>query len=279
MRYTETVPCDELSPFINCFWSIEDSSECELNDISFPDGCVEIIFNIGSPMFRAPEDHPFEKNPAVELIGQMTQSYRIKSVGKKHLIGVRFYPHTAACFLFENISKLNNSIFNAEDVLGSQIKDLQEKLINAPDENRRILFLQNFFVRILKRKNKLFALTQYAVKNIFIQKETAGLKNIALDCGITDRYLQQIFNERVGISPKMLIKIIRFQKTFKYLNKEKLPLTSIAYECNYFDQSHFIRDFKMFTGNIPSKYLLQSHPLNRFFLSDLNSSYLYNFGN
>ena len=279
MIYKETRPCKELQPYINCFWTIENSEEVELSDISFPDGCIEIIFNLGTSMHTLSENNQFVKNPVIEIIGQLTQPYIIQSNGKIYLLGVRFYPHTAACFIRENLKLLNNKIINGEDILGSDVSTLYQKILNERDKKNQITYLQDFFKTIFTVQHKLFSVAEYAVKKILFQKEKADLQSIASDCGITQRYLQLAFNECVAISPNMLIKIIRFQKTFKYLEKKNGSLTSIAYDCDYFDQSHFIRDFKTFTGNTPSKYILQEHPLNNFFLSANNISYLYNFMN
>ena len=80
------------------------------------------------------------------------------------------------------------------------------------------------------------------------------IENVAARYGITSRYLQKIFLQHTGLTPKLYSKIARFQNSLQLIAKKNTSLTDIAYECGYFDQSHFIREFKSFTGFAPSVY-------------------------
>ena len=90
-----------------------------------------------------------------------------------------------------------------------------------------------------------------------------NLSNIASKHGITPRYLHKLIYQNTGLSPTSFNKINRFQFSLKLIGKNEQPLTSIAYHCGYFDQSHFIRDFKSFTGLTPSAYLENISPVNQ----------------
>jgi len=81
-----------------------------------------------------------------------------------------------------------------------------------------------------------------------------NIKNVASRYGITSRYLQKLFSNHTGLTPKLYSKINRFQNSLRLVAKKNTSLTTIAYECGYFDQSHFIREFKAFTGVLPSTY-------------------------
>lgn len=81
------------------------------------------------------------------------------------------------------------------------------------------------------------------------------ITSVASRYGITSRYLQKLFLKHTGLTPKLYTKINRFQNTLVLVSKREDSLTSIAYECNYFDQAHFIREFKSFTGLTPSEFL------------------------
>jgi AraC-like DNA-binding protein len=72
--------------------------------------------------------------------------------------------------------------------------------------------------------------------------------------------------QHTGLSPKSFNKISRFQLSLRLIAKNEQPFTSIAYDCGYFDQSHFIRDFKSFTGLTPSAYLENKFSVNQVFL-------------
>jgi AraC-like DNA-binding protein len=85
-----------------------------------------------------------------------------------------------------------------------------------------------------------------------------NIENVASRYGISSRYLQKLFLQYTGLTPKLYHKINRFQKSLVLVSKKNMPLTSIAYDCGYFDQSHFIRDFKSFTGFLPSAGIIEN---------------------
>src|SRR5207237_7458101 len=97
-----------------------------------------------------------------------------------------------------------------------------------------------------------------------IKKDPAenNLGNVASKYGITPRYLHKLIYQHTGLSPMSFHKIIRFQQSLKLITRNDLSFTTIAYSSGYFDQPHFIRDFKSFTGLTPSAYLDNISPVN-----------------
>jgi len=96
-----------------------------------------------------------------------------------------------------------------------------------------------------------------------LQTETLpdDIKTLASRYDVTPRYLQKLFLQYTGVTPKLYHKINRFQTSLKRIAKRDASLTSIAYDCGYFDQSHFIREFKSFTGITPSDYNAEAFPV------------------
>nr|WP_157494149.1 helix-turn-helix domain-containing protein [Fulvivirga imtechensis] len=256
---------------------IQDDGCHQLEDISFPDGCLEIIFNMGAPVFRATDHKHFVRNPSVELIGQMTQPFSIRSKGKRAMLGIRFYPHTAHYFIKEGMAVFNDEVLHPADLFGSDFLTLSDQVFNAPGMAKKVAILESFLITKLDSIGTKHQIIDHAVKNILTHKNRSDLNSILIDCGISARYLQKLFLQFVGISPKMFIKIIRFQNTFKYLMQQEPTLTSVAYDCGYFDQSHFIRDFKLLSGACPTRFLAENHPYNSFFLQESNRSYLFDY--
>jgi transcriptional regulator GlxA family with amidase domain len=92
------------------------------------------------------------------------------------------------------------------------------------------------------------------IETIFLTKGRVAINEILKDELPRRRQLERKFSQRVGISPKQLGRIIRLQETLKMLLNRRANLTEIAYENEYFDQSHFIKDFKEFTGVNPKEF-------------------------
>jgi AraC-like DNA-binding protein len=95
-----------------------------------------------------------------------------------------------------------------------------------------------------------------------------NIETVAARYGITARYLQKLFLQYTGLTPKLYSKINRFQNSLRLITQNDCSLTSIAYDCGYADQSHFIREFKSFTGLTPSGYMVDSSALTGAFAGD-----------
>jgi AraC-like DNA-binding protein len=186
------------------------------------------------------------------------------------MLGIRFHTHTAAYFLQEDVHAFNDQVADLKDVFGSTVRTLHEKLMETSDLIKRIELIENFLLIRLATTGRIFnkiPIVGQIVKEIKRSHETDNINVIASRYEITPRYLQKLFIECTGITPKLYSQINRFQNSLQLINRNEESLTSIAYECGYFDQSHFIREFKSFTGITPSAYLTESYPVNQAFTS------------
>jgi AraC-like DNA-binding protein len=115
-----------------------------------------------------------------------------------------------------------------------------------------------------KRPDKI-AMVGHMVQDMRKNAFTETMEVVASRYNITPRYLQKLFLQYTGIPPKLYGKINRFQQSLRLISNKENSLTSIAYDCGYFDQSHFIREFKSFTGLTPSAYLPEQYPVTQVF--------------
>jgi AraC-like DNA-binding protein len=115
-----------------------------------------------------------------------------------------------------------------------------------------------------KRSDKI-TMMGHMVQDMRKNAFTETMEVIASRYNITPRYLQKLFLQYTGIPPKLYGKINRFQQSLRLISNKENTLTSIAYDCGYFDQSHFIREFKSFTGLTPSAYSPEQYPVTQVF--------------
>lgn len=99
MRYREIIPTGRLRPYIKHYFYFESNSNVELEDIVFPSGHMEVVFNLGAGIWQSSVNDRFLDTPRIELWGQITKPLPIRSLGKHSMLGIRFYAHSAACFL------------------------------------------------------------------------------------------------------------------------------------------------------------------------------------
>jgi AraC-like DNA-binding protein len=258
MEFKHFSPSDILKPHIKHYYIFESDSNIEFEDIVFPSGDMEVIFNLGEGTWESSVDNKFLKTPKIELWGQITKPLAIRSKGKHTMLGIKFFTHSASYFFNDEIGVFNDRISDLSDVIGSSAKALYIQLLETKDQHRRIALIEVFLLkRLIANKKKSIMVDKVAHILTSIKKNSAenNLSNIASKHGITSRYLHKLIYRHTGLSPTSFNKINRFQFSLKLIAKNEQPFTSIAYNCGYFDQSHFIRDFKSFTGVTPSAYL------------------------
>jgi AraC-like DNA-binding protein len=207
----------------------------------------------------------------VELLGQATQAYQIGVKGHNVLLGVRFFPHTAALFLRGGVGEFTNTVADLSAVLGNDLDALYRRLQDTERLPEQIGLVQEFLLKQLnyrRQEGRQYKMMEWSIAQLLAQKENNCLEKTAFQAGISLRYLEKTFGEFLGVSPKLFVKITRLQKSFAYLHRRSCSLTEVAFASGYYDQSHFIRDFKSFTGMTPSQYVPERFPLNSLFLQN-----------
>ncbi|WP_353721945.1 helix-turn-helix domain-containing protein [Dyadobacter sp. 676] len=266
MEFRYFQPAEALKPYIKHYYVFESAGNAFYEDTVFPSGDMEIIFNLGSGVWECFGHSSFLPNPAVELWGQITKPLRIRSTGSHTMLGVRFFTHSSAFFLEDEIGVFNDRVSDLADILGSDITHLHHRLLETGQAIERVAILDGFFTRKLLRASKKERQLQKVariVSSITNDPTENNISNVADRYGVTTRYLHKLVYQHTGLSPKHVDKIHRFQTSLRLIGRQSLPLTSVAYDAGYFDQSHFIRDFKAFTGLTPSAYLDNLSSLNQ----------------
>lgn len=275
MEFHRFTPSVILRPYVKQYFFFQSKLEKAFEDVVFPSGGMEVIFNLGDDTWETFGGSKFSKTPPVELWGQVTQPLAIRLAGRQVLLGVQFFTHSAAFFFDEGLNEFNDRVHDLEQVMGHSARTLHAQLLEARETTARIGLLEHFLLnKLFQRRNKAAAIGRvgHLLTSIEHAEDTPtapaerSLGLVAAHHGITPRYLHKLVQQHTGLSPRAFKKIRRFQSSLRLLAGPKLPLTAVAHASGYFDQSHFIRDFKSFTGLTPSAYLESTLLINRFFI-------------
>jgi AraC-like DNA-binding protein len=261
MPYREYAPGDALKEYVQCYFVCESEEAVIHNDHVFASGSVEIMFNLGSEAPQMIVDGKNSAQPAVQLWGQTIRPFSFTSVGKHSMLGIRFFGHTAACFFDEPVGNFNDLVIDLRDVAGLPSRVLYDQLLDTPLLGKRITLVEHYLLARLRRSEAKLAkaaLMGSLVKSLGRADFFENINSVAKFHGLSARYLQTLFINYSGLSPKLFVRIGRFRKSLDLVATGDLPLTTIAYQCGYFDQSHFIKDFKYFTGWQPSRFYPES---------------------
>lgn len=222
--------------------------------IIVPDGSIEILFLCDGSESKA------------YLYGSPTSAQRLKiDVGKVYF-GVRFHPGIIPYFLNIEPRLLVNSRYNLLDLI-SDSELLLEQIIQTENFDQRMNIFNEFFYN--RKYSKVTSLACHIHQYITDNNGVAQMKDKELYLGYSGSYINRVFTENFGLSPKTYSLILRFQSNLKrMLIHGDIRLTDLASDQGYADQSHFFREFKKFTSLAPSIFLkkldLQSFPYNLF---------------
>ena len=258
MDYQTFTPHPDLAALVKCYWTLEVPAEMEAEKQRIiPDGCIEMIFILGDDVKRYTSDDDFILQPRSMVLGQITEPFFVQPTGFVNSFAVRFYPYGFANFVKTPISELANQetpitlLFDEK-----QAKALEQKIIKATTTAERIAIVEDFLLEKLSDVSTIDHIVKSTIDLLFTTKGSMPISAILKDRLSTRRNLERKFQQQVGISPKQLGKVVRLQTALRMLlNRQPESLTKIAYESAYYDQAHFIKDFKEFTGTNPKGYL------------------------
>jgi AraC-like DNA-binding protein len=180
-------------------------------------------------------------------------------------IGIEFNPKGAYRFFCLSFSNIQNRIYSLSDIFGSTAKQLTEQINNTVSLQQKIDLLQGFLLKRISLQNE-DSVFDYCVDKIMASTGGVTVKELESKTGYSSRWLNMKFKDKLGVSPKNLSSIIRFNKYYRSFilgNEESLFKNDVRHL--YYDQSHLIKDFKRFTGWPPAK--LERH------INDFSKSY------
>jgi AraC-like DNA-binding protein len=256
MKYYTIQPSIHLKPYVRCFWVLEhELSAGEQSYVyrSIADGCVEMVFH-----YRATFDELITSGqPHNWLSGIHFQSNHYRRFETRQsfgIFGAYIYPFATPYFFKIPSEETSNKMLDLDIFLGrSEGKELEEQIMLAPDNFKRTEILTAFLEarltnRLLQHNNIVCA-----IKHVIHSKQIDSVAQLADKFNLSVRQFDRKFKEYAGFSPKTYLRLVRLNKATQQHRSNK-PLTQIALECGYYDQSHFIHDVKAFTGYHPSFY-------------------------
>ncbi|MBV7326961.1 helix-turn-helix domain-containing protein [Chloroflexi bacterium TSY] len=216
-----------------------------------------MAFILGDDIKRYISEDEFILQPRAMVLGQRIEPFYIEPVGYVNTFAVSFYPYGFANFIAEPIKELANKETSIDLLFGEiSAKELERKILKATNTEQRIEFIEEFLFDKLNDKTTIDNIVKTTIDTLLSTKGSTPINKILKQDLSKRRQLERKFLKQIGISPKQLGRVIRLQTALKMLlNKEAETLTSIAYESEYYDQAHFIKDFKEFTGISPKEFL------------------------
>lgn len=251
-------PKEELRPYVRYYWMLE--SDEPFSVLTFPIGCPQIIFHRKSPLY-IPESGQYQHHFTIS--GQVNFPAHIASDGNTEMIVAVFYPHTIGMFIGTPPSAFYNQEISGYDVENRRLARLANRVFDCPDSESAILLTEQWLTAQI-RSSLNFKRIGDALSAMFRLPSTS-VDALAGTACLGKKQFERLFRECVGMNPKEYGRVVRFQRSLRMMQLGSRDYADIAYSNGYADQSHFIREFRQFSGLTPGKLVEYQHPYSDLF--------------
>ncbi len=258
MHFQIVQPNGFLKNFIKEYCFMESSlTEEDVTERVIPTENIQMMFHYKNPFVVHHTNNLTRKQPRSILSGLSDTFFDVSTQGESGVVFISFYPIGACNFFRFPLSYVENQSIDVFDVLGYEIRQVEESLYLAKTIKEKISVIEKFFLEqyspIPVYDNLLISRGLEIIKTHKGQIRADSLS----DClSITSKTLERKFSNYLGKTTKQVIKLIRFQEVLHDFSKSKdRSLIDLAYNNGYFDQSHFIRDFKTYSGFTPKEFV------------------------
>jgi AraC-like DNA-binding protein len=250
VAHARFAPAPALEAYVQHFWSVrwDLRGEAPVLAETLPHPCVHLVFERG----RA------------QVTGVQTRRFARRLQGEARVFGVKFRPAAFQPLLRAPLSSLSERTVSLRAVFGRESDALKAALLAEPDPARCVALAQAFLQPRLPPMPPAIAQLRDLVERLAADPGLTRVEQVAVLAGMAPRQLQRRFRAAVGVSPKWVIQRYRLHEAAERLAGAGAPdMAELALQLGYFDQSHFIRDFKALVGQAPGAYATRARAAHR----------------
>jgi AraC-like DNA-binding protein len=263
--FKRMAPAPGLEQFIECYWIVENDDSTPHRQKIIPDGFPEIIFHYKDP-YRICLSNTWQQQSMRLLAGQIRQHFFLENTGISGILGIKLKPAALTHLFNLEMHDYTDKVVDLEAGIGNHLQPLEQALFHTRDHEEMVSLCDQHFEQAVKQAAYQPSPIDQAVALIFSKQGMVNVADMTAATDIGERQLERLFKKYIGLSPKFYARVIRFSTIFQLIQQEDPGWAGLAYEAGYYDQSHFIRNFKAFTGEDPSQYSFEEKNMANFFL-------------
>lgn len=232
--------------YVRYYWALE--SDEPFSVLTFPIGCPQMIFHRRTPLF-IPELS--SRQDRFSISGQVNFPAHIASDGDTEMIVAVFYPHTIGMFIETPPSTFYNQEISGYDIVNKQLNLLADRIFDCADSETAVSLIEQWLTTRIAPSLNIERIG--ASLSALLRSPSTSVENLAGIACLGKKQYGRLFLEYVGMNPKEYGRIARFQRALRMMQLGSRDYAGIAYANGYSDQSHFIRDFRQFSGMTPKQ--------------------------
>jgi AraC-like DNA-binding protein len=271
VEYLEFPAPPMLADVVRCVWLLYGpASASPAPQPVVPDGCAEIVLNLTDPFRRFRSGGAWETQPCSMVVGQISEAVVIAPSGVVDLVGIRLQPWGAFSVLAVPATDLRDVLLPLDTLAADMARDLPDELREASTSAARAATVFSYLTRHGRRtppspRSRARAIVAEATR----QPETTTVRHLAARLGLGERQVERELDRHVGLRPKMLLRIARFQRALAVARGDAtLSWSAVAASAGYYDQAHLTHEFRRFAACTPSEFLGRDRSLTDLFLTE-----------
>jgi len=249
------IPTGEIEKtFINSIWRLSEYDLNERKEIILPKGTVEIIFNFSDKInYDNPSLQITTLLPSVFVNGINFKPFELTKTGQQEFVGIQLNSIGLKLLFDLSVKEINNRVYIGEDIC-PDLNILADKLFYTQTFSQQIEILLAWIKKKISVTNCQFAISRANKLLSLSCHHNMTVKKICEKVCLSDRQLRRFSLDWLGMNTEEFIHYHKYLYSLQLLHHSKLSLTEIGLEADYYDQSHFIREFKSFTDMTPKQY-------------------------
>lgn len=235
------LPAQDLSFFVEFYWSVswDRRGQEPYAQETLPHPCIHLVF---------------EKDQSM-IFGVNRRKFSRLLTGKGRVFSIKFKPGGFYPFVKVPVSQFTDTTVEIQQVFGAHGSALEEAILAREDEREMVELAEGFLRARCPEQDENVEKINQVIDAIIAHPEMTRVDDVVNFCKLQKRTLQRLFSQYVGVSPKWVIKRYRLHEVAERLaNSEEIDWAKLALDLEYFDQAHFIKDFKSIIGKTPAEY-------------------------
>lgn len=264
MHYESFSPSESLSRLVKEYWIFENSDPTPNRQKIIPDGYSEIIIHYGDA-YQINLSGKWETQASMLFSSQISKFFNLENTGVSGMIGIKLHPAAFNQLFHKDISGYTDRVVSLLELIPTESESLTDLKSNDLSITERVRLAEHWLesqLENLKPQEKI----EHCINEIFNTHGMIDIEQLASKVSLSTRQLERLFKKVIGLTPKFYSRIIRFNYIFDVMKEQKNTWIRTALQSGYFDQSHFIKNFKEFAGEEPSNYGFDEKNLANFFL-------------
>jgi AraC-like DNA-binding protein len=232
-------PAPDLAFFVERYWRIQWDLDTPYTQRTLPYPCVNLVIEAGRS----------------GVFGVDTGKFARTLAGSGCVFGVKFKPGGFYPFIKQSVAEMTDHVHSLNDVFGEPGNRVEAAILHCDSDTERITQIESFLRERTPTPDDNIVLINRIVDCIVAEPQLTLVDHLTERFGLSKRSLQRLFSAYVGVSPKWVIQRYRLHESAERLAiGEPVDWTALALDLGYFDQAHFIKDFKAMIGMTPAAY-------------------------